>query len=807
MAHDSNNDPAPETAAPLRYDKEVNLATASSRMAKKWANKSMLVSELVQKLSITTRTQENVEEFKELPKNERDNLKDIGAFVGGMLKGGNRSKDSVANRSFITLDIDYGNTKTLEVIKQKVQFAFTIYSTHSHAPKNPRYRLLIWPDRVMTADEYQPIARRMADKVGIEWFDDSSYESNRLFYWPSTPADGDYVFFHQDAPFLPVDKVLNAYGGDDAWKDVGLWPRSSRETKSFDRMMSKQANPLEKKGIVGALCRNISMRDALKDHLSDVYKFEGGDRYTYVEGTSTKGLVVYGELCFSNHNSDIAGGQCLNSFDLLRLHKFGDLDKDQGPEITTSKLPSYKEMIEWARGVDGVKIDLVKSGIDIGLEDFDSFGVNEEGKEWFSELKTDNAGTIKTTYVNAAVIIENDPKTTGTIQHNKFSQSIEIIDKTTGKAREWDNLDSLRLREYIDKTYNTDFPPQKVEDAITFVGDAHSYHPVREYLEGLEWDGVRRIETMLIDYMGAEDNAYTREAALCLMSAAVHRVFQPGFKFDTCIVLGGAQGIGKTTFIRELGLRKWYGTLTSFDSQKAMEQIAGKWIIEITELSAVNKSELEQQKSFLSDQFTKVRLSYDRRATVFERQQVFFGSTNRDEFLKDSTGNRRWWPVWCNVKDLDYKKLRSEVDQLWAEAYGVLWVQGKSACLSEAAQRIAFDEQEDKRESDVWGGRINEWLRTQAPKDRYDTKLGSFNENDVAPRDKVCISEVWEDCLGMNPQQQIKRMDQMRISAILDSESEWERPKWKRSFGIRFGKQKAWENKELAEIAKQNIPF
>ena len=806
MAHDPNNDPAPETAAPLRYDKEVNLAIASSRMAKKWANKSMLVSELVQKLSITTRTQENVEEFKELPKNERDNLKDIGAFVGGMLKGGNRSKDSVANRSFITLDIDYGNTKTLEVIKQKVQFAFTIYSTHSHAPKNPRYRLLIWPDRVMTADEYQPIARRMADKVGIEWFDDSSYESNRLFYWPSTPSDGEYLYFHNDAPFLPVDKVLAVYGPDDAWKDVTLWPRSSRETKSFDRMMSKQANPLEKKNIVGAFCRTVPMDIALSKYLVDVYKKETDDRYTNIDGTSSKGLVVYGELAFSNHDSDPAGGQCCNSFDLVRIHKFGDLDKDVG-DVPTHKLPSYKEMIEWARGVDGVKIDLVKSGIDIGLEDFDSFGVNEEGKEWFSELKTDNAGTIKTTYVNAAVIIENDPKTTGTIQHNKFSQSIEIIDKTTGKAREWDNLDSLRLREYIDKTYNTDFPPQKVEDAITFVGDAHSYHPVREYLEGLEWDGVRRIETMLIDYMGAEDNAYTREAALCLMSAAVHRVFQPGFKFDTCIVLGGAQGIGKTTFIRELGLRKWYGTLTSFDSQKAMEQIAGKWIIEITELSAVNKSELEQQKSFLSDQFTKVRLSYDRRATVFERQQVFFGSTNRDEFLKDSTGNRRWWPVWCNVKDLDYKKLRSEIDQLWAEAYGVLWVQGKSACLSEAAQRIAFDEQEDKRESDVWGGRINEWLRTQAPKDRYDTKLGSFNENDVAPRDKVCISEVWEDCLGMNPQQQIKRMDQMRISAILDSESEWERPKWKRSFGIRFGKQKAWENKELAEIAKQNIPF
>jgi putative DNA primase/helicase len=495
-------------------------------------------------LSVTTRTQENVEEFKELPKNERDNLKDIGAFVGGMLKGGNRSKDSVANRSFITLDIDYGNTKTLEVIKQKVQFAFTIYSTHSHAPKNPRYRLLIWPDRVMTADEYQPIARRMADKVGIEWFDDSSYESNRLFYWPSTPADGDYVFFHQDAPFLPVDKVLNAYGGDDAWKDVGLWPRSSRETKSFDRMLKKQANPLEKKNIIGAFCRTISMKTALDEHLEDVYRKESADRYTYIPGSTSKGMIIYdGKFAFSNHASDPCSGQCLNAFDLVRIHKFGHLDKHAPLDTPTHKLPSYREMTEWARDVEGVKADLVKHNMEVDASSFDDFELVDDGDDWVGKLQTTDKGDIKPTFLNAVLILKYDPELAGKTKFNEFSMKVENL-----AGVNWTSEDSYAVRVYVGNKYQVDFPEAKIEQAIENQAYRNKYHPVREYLEGLEWDGVHRIETLFIDYFGCEDNQYTREASQCFFSAAVHRIFEPGYKFDFAVVLGGAQGIGKDFF-------------------------------------------------------------------------------------------------------------------------------------------------------------------------------------------------------------------------------------------------------------------
>ena len=782
----------------LKHDKDINIATASSRMAVRWKNQSIKILKFVQRLQKNAVTAETTDEYRAMSKADQGSVKDIGAFVGGSLKGGRRRKEDVANRSILTFDLDYGTRETIDIIKKRFKdVCFTVYSTHKHTTAKPRLRLIIYPDRVMSRDEYQPVMRKLAEGIDMEAIDDGSYDVNRLFYWPSSPSDGEVVFYHHDQPFLSVDKVLSGYGKGDAWKDTSGWPRSSRETQNLDRMLKKQQNPLEKKGLIGAFCRVVSIHEALDVHLEGTYKKESKDRYTYIDGTGVKGLIVYdGLYCFSNHDSDPASNQLCNAFDIIRIHKFGHLDDKATYNTPTPKLPSFKEMMDWARDIEEVKEELIKSKIDIDPAEFDVFaeGAGGDDKGWLAKLQTTDTGDVKPTFYNAVLIMRNDPTVKDRMKWNEFTYSMEASD-----GGSWVNAESFFVREYIGRKYSVDFPENKIEHAMENQAVRNRYHPVQDYLFGLKWDRKERVETLFVDYFGCADNAYVREASQCWFTAAVSRIIYPGFKFDTSIVIAGAQGIGKTTFIRELGLREWYGELSSFDPKIATEEILGKWIIEISEMGATNRHELETQKSFLSACHTRTRLAYERRAIDYRRQCVFIGSTNQDEYLKDSTGNRRWWPLDASedVKFIDIDKLRSEVDQIWAEAM-MLYSQGKSVFLSASALNLAEVAQEEKREEDAWQGIIEEWLSEDVPTDRYDSKFGSLENGPLLPRDRVCIQEIWDDCLDMK--RQPKPIERKRIGGILKRTKGWKSVSTIR-FGVRYGRQKGWRKNA------HDIPF
>ena len=776
----------------LEYDKEINLAVAASRHSKTWRNKPFKISEFVKKLSVTKRTDETVEEYFKLPKAEQDEIKDSsGAFVGALLKNGRRRKPDVANRSCITTDLDYATPGTVDVIKKVLSnVCHTVYATHKSTPTKPRFRLIVWTDRLMLTDEYQAATRKIAEEIGIDLFDTTGFHVNRLYYYPTTSVDGEYIFHHNDKPFLQVDEVLAKYGPDEVWRNVAGWPRSSREAQSLERMLKKQQNPLEKKGLIGAFCRVVSIHEALDTHLEGVYTKESKDRYTYADGTGTKGLIVYdGLYCFSNHDSDPASNQLCNAFDIIRIHKFGDLDNKADYNTPTPKLPSYKEMMEWARDIEEVKGELVKSKIDIDESAFDVFSEGDGDKGWLVKLQMNENGAIKPTFYNAVHIMRNDPTVSGRMKWNEFTYSMETMEE----EESWSDADAFWIREYIGRTYSTDFPEAKIEQAMKNQAIKNRYHPVQDYLIDLEWDRKERIGTLFIDYFGCVDNAYVREASLCWFTAAVYRIFEPGFKFDTSIVIAGAQGIGKTTFIRELGLREWYGELSSFDPKIAVEEILGKWIIEISEMGATNRHELETQKSFLSACHTRTRLAYERRAVDYKRQCVFIGSTNQDEYLKDSTGNRRWWPLDASedIKFIDIKKLRREVDQIWAEAM-MLYSQRRTVFLSDEARNLAEVAQEEKREEDSWQGIIEVWLGRDAPVDRYDTEFGSMENSSPGVRDRVCIQEIWDDCLKIK--RDCRPVDRRRIGNILKRIKGWKRVSTCR-FGMRYGTQVGWKKK------------
>ena len=305
----------------LKHDKKLLIAMGRSRKASQWQNKSLLWSEFLDKLAATTRTRETVAEYASLPKGERDNIKDVGGFVGGYLKNGKRNNASVVNRCMLCLDADNTDSGLMDDLDALFINAYALYSTHSHTPEKMRLRLIIPLSRPVTPDEYAAVARKVADELVLNRFDPTTFEPARLMYWPSTPEDGDYFFHYEDQPFLNPDDVLAAYAD---WRDASLWPTTQPVEARIRHTASKQQDPTTKSGLIGAFCRAHTITEILETTLSDKYTAtEQDNRYTYVGGSTTGGLIVYDDkFAFSHHATDPAGGKLCNAFDLVRYHLF-----------------------------------------------------------------------------------------------------------------------------------------------------------------------------------------------------------------------------------------------------------------------------------------------------------------------------------------------------------------------------------------------------------------------------------------------------------------------------------------------------
>lgn len=360
------------------HDGKLTIAVGRSRREKDWKNKEMTWGQFLDRLRQTTYTGETVDEYKKLPKADRDNIKDVGGFVGGALKGGRRLLRTVTWRQLLTLDADFAGPGLWDKVAILLDCACCAYSTHSHTPETPRLRLVIPLSRPVSPDEYPAIARRIAADIGIDLFDDTTYEPHRLMYWPSTPKDGEYVFELQDGPWLDADAVLARYPD---WQDVSYWPESSRTRETRKKAAEKQGDPCAKNGLIGAFCRTYTVTEAIETFLSDVYApCDTPGRYTYLPGSSTAGLVVYDEdrFAYSHHGTDPASGKLCNAFDLVRIHKFGERDEDAGHNTPTVKLPSYKAMLEFVGADPRVTETVHQDRLDAIEEDFAGKEVSPE---------------------------------------------------------------------------------------------------------------------------------------------------------------------------------------------------------------------------------------------------------------------------------------------------------------------------------------------------------------------------------------------------------------------------------------------
>ncbi len=773
----------------------IQIATGNSRMEKRWNNVEMELDEFIERISHTIRTAETVEQYMKMTKAKQDAIKDVGGYVAGRLKGGRRKKDSVEYRTMIVEDMDHAVPGVIEQIEMLYNYRCLIYSTHKHTPENPRYRLAIPLSRPVSPDEYVAIARKVAEDIGIEMFDDTTYEPSRLMYWPSTSADGEFIFRDIEGEPLNPDDVLSRYKD---WRDSSEWPVSSRQQNIVQREMRKQADPLSKDGVIGAFCRTYTIEDAIAAFLSDVYQPSAmPGRYDYIPADSQAGVVIYeGKFAYSHHATDPACGRLMNAFDMVRIHKYGDLDEKISEDTEAAKLPSFTAMSEFAVNDENVKMTIAGERMEIAEKEFSG-----ENGDWLKQLEYEKRSTVvKNTLRNLLLILNNDEKLKG-IVFNQLSDGMEIKGEVPWEhpSRFWRDADDAQLISYVDLTYGT-FSARNYDIAVTKVADDRSYHPIREFLSSLpEWDKVPRVDTILVDFLGASDNAYVRAVTRKTLCGAIARVMNPGCKFDTMLVLNGPQGKGKSTLISKL-CGEWFNDsllLNDTKDKTAAEKLQGYWILEIGELAGLKKTEIETLRGFLSRQNDIYRASFGRRATPHPRQCVFIGTTNAENgYLRDTAGNRRFWPVKTpgDAARASWEMTEEEIRQIWAEAL-VRYKEGEPLHLDNELAGMALKEQQIAMEVDEREGMVRDYLEMPLPErwDKMDifdrrnyicgSEFGGEREPGVRKRERVCNMEIWCECFGKE-RGNLKRQDANEISAIMANIEGWKKADNKVRFPI-----------------------
>ena len=750
-----------------------------------------------------------------------------GWYLGAPIEGKTRNRTAVQARQIITLDLDTLTPETFQQLTVHgnhylSQYEMLLHTTRSHTPENPRLRAIILCENDIELEEFEPLTRILAwhcDST-MEAVDKATFRIAQMMYFPTCSIDQEYWHGYNSGKTLIAAELLNSWQGD--WRDFSCLPRKTSDNPR--RFAEKAEDPATKPGLIGAFCRVYGIRDVIEQFLPEIYgnpdTHSADVRYTYLKGQSQFGAVVYDDkFMYSWHGTDPAGDQLRNAWDLVRIHHYGHLDIGKS-EDNPNALPSQIEMTKWVKKIADVNKQLVKDSLDVeamfgGIEDdleddstadriaaflgSDSYlddvpdypGHNVKipiRQDWYTDLELGREG-IKATLNNVLLILTHDKRLRNCCQLNAFNGEImykkkiisqipevnppEVKDKINGDL--WNDTHDAFVKAILSAPrgkngvgYGIQVSDNILTAAVRLVADGLQFHPVIHHLVSLpEWDGIERVERLWIDYLGTPDNAFYRESAKLFLTGAIARLFYPGIPFDFMPILMGEQGLYKTTFVRELGFgsNKWGKEFDAPLDQKkdATEQIKSAWILEMSEISALKYSEIQHQKSFLTRITDRVRLSYDRRMSEFDRQCVFVGTSNEYEFLKDYA-NRRYWPIRVANKQIDMELFKINRDQIWSEALYLFIDKAKRKGydrdniffnLSIEANKIAENIQQDARvqsadEFDIQY--IQNYLDTPVKLSELNNTLGLENDSDkpdpLVLRVKTNAKQILGDCLN-----------------------------------------------------------
>lgn len=768
-----------------------------------------------------------LDEYGRLGQAARHSRKNCGWLVGGTFKDGVRRNATIECRSALSYDIDESSGEFFgRLITQPSQhpmlkkYEHLVHTTRSHTPEAPRFRLIIPLKREITPAEFGPISRILGFHIDetMTQIDPVSFRVTQLMFLPSVSSDGVFDWNWHQGKLLDPDVVLRLWERDYA-HDYARLPRSPRETGKLREHGKKVGDPRKKRGVIGAWCRAHSITELLDGPWGHLYQpgeatVDGTLRYSYVPGSTSNGVLVYEDTwAYSHHSSDPISSTLVNAWDLERILRFGHLDKhneeDEWEGHDPRKLPSYKAMLEHA-GQDRSTLDELQyehydlEAMADGLPSEDD--ANEEveaavtaptpiDKDWLRKLDVNATGLNKQTLHNVVIILEHDRRFRKAFAYSGFMEKEmtqkEITSPTlgysTGPVRDKRNGDPLTdahvdlIRAILvaphgkgQAGYGLKVSREDVLAAINIVARKNTFHPVCDYLESCEWDGVPRLRKLLTTYWHTPDDEYHAQVGYMFMLAAVTRVFEPGHKWDHVPIFEGRQRIGKSTALEALAGEStgWYGELHinphHSGPREIVEQFVGKWILELPELAALmdERNSAEALKAIFSGKVDRARKAWARLEHDYARQGIILGTTNNKEYFRDPTGNSRYWPIVVpEGVTVDVAGLRRDRSLLWAEALAEYrWWRRQPAYqnrniplplfLTGQAATYAAQVQEVKMQaSDRNGleGRISSWLNTPvsktAAKPGWRPDLDAFDAPADNPtvkvlRKRVCIADV-----------------------------------------------------------------
>ena len=709
-----------------------------------------------------------------------ESVKDCGGYVAGRLKGTARRKGQVKYRSAVTLDADAAS-ETLPALVAGLGLRALVHSTYSHTRAHPRYRVIIpimGPG--LSEEEYPRVARGLMEALGEAQFDPGSTQPERLMFWPATAAPDEYEVVECQGETATAQGLLRDFGG------LGPTP---------DHMPGSKRDPLGLPGVAGAFNRVYDMARAVTEFHLPYDPVEGEpNRWHYTPAESEGGVIVYPDgYVFSNHASDPAYGRALSLFDLVALHVYGGEDRAAG--VPQSAAPADRPSIQRAMREFAARPEIVTELVAADFADVDG---DEDGAalpEWVLEFHLHpKTGKPLDDVHNWDLLMRHDPVLRGlarndmdltTVTRRQFPwRTVEA-----GKDDALTNADRAQISAHLQRAYNMPRPAQEqLNSVIDMVAQDNAFHPVVEYLECLEWDGISRVETYL---PGAQDD-YTRRVARLVAVQAVARALDPGVKVDNCLILTGRQGLGKSWFVETMA-RGWTCTLGPIEGGGLRDTVMAmtrSWVTVADEGFAMKKADAEALKQFVTLTHDVIRLPYAREHVKLPRRQVIWGTTNDAVFLRAQEGNRRFLIVEVAEK-LDFGKYSDEyVNQVWAEAVHI-WKTSKAQYglkdnpelfLSASEEAAAESVRSMATEEDSMTGLIQAYLDTLVPENWVEMSpeeriswLRDEEQGIVSgthPIDVVCSLEIWEIALGRERGKH-SRVDILQITNALKQLPGW----------------------------------
>lgn len=722
--------------------------------------------------------------------------KNARSYLPGELRGHHRSGDNVVGRSVITLDLDGasdgGFTSLLSYLND---VAVLWHTTYSHSEHKPSYRVLIPLDEQVSPDVYTRIVREIMRAVPQASIDAASATPSQIMFTPAA----------RDPSLYEWGSKLNRPLASGALFQSA--PDTPGAAVSMGRVRKK--DPLTLKGIAGEFCRHYQDLDELIEVFKLPYERVGSRfRYTHADKSSAPGMSPLPDaplLFFSNHRSDPASGHAQNAFDLVRIHRFGELDA--GYEGAVIHAPSSRAMKSFLEGHEGFQQRRATAAYEqvarpavagspltvsedystltqepepvVEAEEEEDLGEGE--LEWTKKLlRHEKTLQVEDRIENYDLIFMHDPifkSLWWNVRGDYEAIMGEDYDLRDGSPPQVNNADVSGLKDHIERQYQIRrVTRQRVDDLLGRVRRERRIDPVKKYLQSLTWDGIPRLETCL---PGAEDTPYNRMVAKRALLGAVARAFKPGCKVDQSLILYGGQGVGKTTWIERMA-RGYTASLGDIQNKDTLISASRSWIMVSDEGHALNNADFNELKDFLTRQRDVYRLPYDRSATEVPRRWVVWGTTNDPMMLRERDGNRRFLIVDV-LEQMDFDKYTPEyVDQVWAEAVA-LYQEGERPVLSPAEEVLAEQARKSHTMEDNLVATITEALESPVPlaweRMSLPERIIWFQAKDMdaedksvptAPRSFITPAAVWVEIMRKSlPDMSLR--DQNRITAALVS--------------------------------------